>query len=195
MRGPARCYPQVRIEIRPSIVLSGEIGVFAARRFAKDVVIVPATHFEDVRLLEWTVFQTLDAVTKRKLIGYCPGTHEGLLAPPDLNYISVAWQMNHSCQPNVGFNAADDFVAMRAIRRGEELTWDYAFAELNPKFRMKCRCGAADCRRVVTGRDWQRMANSPHKARYFSPDLRRHIANVTAQSSRVAGPATRSVVA
>lgn len=57
--------------------------------------------------------------------------------------------MNHSCESNVGFNAADDFVAMRAIKRGEELCWDYAYAETNPKFRMKCRCGAIGCRRVV----------------------------------------------
>jgi hypothetical protein len=87
---PPQTYPAVSIEIKPSILLPGEIGVFAARRFAKDAVIVPATHFADVRLLEWAVFETLDAVTKRKLMGYCPGTPEGLLAPADLNYISVA---------------------------------------------------------------------------------------------------------
>jgi hypothetical protein len=62
----------------------GEIGVFAMRRFAKDAVIVPAAQFADVRLLEWAVFETLDAVTKRKLMGYCPGTPEGLLTQPDL---------------------------------------------------------------------------------------------------------------
>ncbi len=131
-----------------------------------------------MRLLAWPVFDALDATTKRKLKGYCVGTPEGLLAPADLNYISVAWQMNHSCQPNVGFNAAEDFVAMRAIQRGEELCWDYAFGESNPKFRMRCRCGAAGCRGVVTGRDWQMLVNDPDKAKYFSAELRRHIAAV-----------------
>lgn len=100
---PSHSYPKARIEIKPSIILPGKIGVFAARHFAKDAVIVPVEHLADVRLLEWSVFETLDAVTQRKLMGYCPGTPEGLLAPPDLNYISAAWQMNHSCQPNVGF--------------------------------------------------------------------------------------------
>lgn len=170
---PPQTYPAVSIEIKPSIILPGEIGVFATRRFAKDSIIVPAAHFADARLLEWAVFKTLDAVTKRKLMGYCPGTPEGLLAPADLNYISVAWQMNHSCQPNVGFNATDDFVAMRAIKRGEELCWDYAFAESNPKFRMKCRCGAVDCRGVVTGKDWRHLMSEPAKRGYFSSDLRR----------------------
>lgn len=159
--------------------MPGEIGVFATRRFAKDAVIVPAEHFANVRLLEWSVFETLDAGTKRKLMGYCPGTREGLLAPPDLNYISVAWQMNHSCRPNVGINAADDFVAMRSIKRGEELCWDYAFAESNPKFSMKCRCGAVDCRGVVTGTDWQHLKLDPNKLRYFSADLRRLVQETT----------------
>lgn len=124
------------------------------------------------------MFETLDRVTQRKLMGYCPGTPEGLLAPPDLNYLSVAWQMNQSCQPNVGFNAGDDFVAMRAIKRGEELCWDYGFAEGNPNFRMKCRCGAVDCRGVVTGKDWQRLKSDPNKLRYFSADLRRLVQEV-----------------
>ena len=164
-------YPEVRIEIKPSFILPGEIGVFATRRFPKNAVIVPAAHFADVRLLDWAMVETLDAVTKRKLMGYCIGTPEGLLAPSDLNFISAAWQMNHCCQPNVGFNAAEDFVAMRTIKRGEELCWDYGFAELNPQFRMECRCGAVECRGVVTGTDWQRLKSDPNKLRYFSPDL------------------------
>lgn len=104
---PQETYPAVRIEIKPSIILPGEIGVFAMRRIAKDEIIVPATHFADARLVEWSVFDRLDAVTKRKIMGYCPGTAEGFFAPPDLNYISVAWQINHSCDPNVGFNERD----------------------------------------------------------------------------------------
>ncbi len=149
--------------------------MFAVRRFARDEIIIPATHFADVRLLPWAEFDTLDAITRRKLMGYCPGTPDGLLARPDLNYLSVAWQMNHSCMPNVGFNAADDFVAVRAIRRGEELCWDYAYAETNPKFRMRCRCGAVACRGVVTGGEWRRLMADPEKLRYFSPDLLRFI--------------------
>lgn len=175
---PRPLYPAIRIELKPSRILPDEIGVFAVRRFARDEIIIPAAHFADERLLPWAVFDTLDATTRRKLMGYCPGTPEGLLAPPDLNYLSVAWQMNHSCRPNVGFNAADDFVAMRAIRRGEELCWDYAFAETNPKFRMVCRCGAAACPGVVTGRDWRVLVNDPDTAKYFSAELRRHIAAV-----------------
>ena len=179
MTPPRHSYPAVRIEIRPSIILPGEIGVFATQRFPKDTLIVPGSHFANVRLLEWAEFETLDAVTKRKLMGYCPGTTEGLLAPPDLNYISVAWQMNHSCQPNVGFNATDDFVAMRTIRCGEELCWDYAYAETNPKFRMRCRCGTDGCRGVVTGKDWRNLMADTSKLRYFSAELLKLVESVT----------------
>lgn len=64
---------------------------------------------------------------------------------------------------------------MRSIKRGEELCWDYAYDESNPKFRMRCRCGHAQCRGMVTGRDWQLLVNDPRCSKYFSPSLRRHI--------------------
>ena len=172
-----KTYPAVRIEIKPSIILPGEIGVFATRRIFKDAVIVPATNFSDVRLIEWAVFDTLDAVTQRKIMGYCPGTAEGFFAPTDLNYISVAWQLNHSCSPNVGFYGSDDFVAMRSIKRGEELCWDYAFDENNPKFRMRCHCGAVNCRCVVTGCDWLALSADAGCIRYFSTALRGLVAS------------------
>ena len=168
-------YPAVRIEIRPSSILPGEIGVFSTCRIVKDEVIVPATHFADAQLFVWSVFDRADAVTKRKIMGYCPGTAEGFFAPPDLNYISVAWQINHSCDPNVGFNESDDFVAMRTIKRGEELCWDYAFDESNSKFRMRCRCGSIRCRGMVTGGDWQLLVNDSGCRKYFSAGLRRHV--------------------
>lgn len=173
-------YPAVRIEIRPSKILPGEIGVFATRRVGKNTVIVPASHFADARHIAWSEFATIDPATRRKLMGYCPGTLEGLLAPPDLNYISVAWQINHSCNPNVGFNANDDFVAMRTIQRAEELCWDYAFGETNPKFRMRCYCGSAQCRGVVKGTDWRVLVNEGNSRKYFSAGLRGFIEAVSA---------------
>ena len=64
------------------LLARGELAHGVQRGVAQ--VIVPAAQFADVRLLEWAVFETLDAVTKRKLMGYCPGTPEGLLTQPDL---------------------------------------------------------------------------------------------------------------
>ncbi|MGH7803107.1 MAG: SET domain-containing protein-lysine N-methyltransferase [Candidatus Binatia bacterium] len=67
---------------------------------------------------------------------------------------------NHSCDPNSGIRisaeGAPALHAMRAIRAGEEITWDYAMAEADFVIRgvaasFPCRCGAEHCRGVVAG--------------------------------------------
>jgi SET domain-containing protein len=45
--------------------------------------------------------------------------------PPTLNMLSVGWYVNHSDRPNLEADEAGRFVALRRIRRGEELTADY----------------------------------------------------------------------
>lgn len=59
--------------------------------------------------------------------------------------------LNHSCEPNVGVLGFFDFVAMRDIKAGEELTTDYAMQDdsnwLVPGG--KCLCEAQNCRGVI----------------------------------------------
>lgn len=62
---------------------------------------------------------------------------------------------NHSCDPNIGVQGQIVFVAMRDIQTGEELTHDWATTD-DDDSEMECHCGAGVCRKVVTGRDWQR---------------------------------------
>src|SRR6516165_3310796 len=62
---------------------------------------------------------------------------------------------NHSCEPNIGVQGQIVFVAMRDIAAGEELTHDWATTD-DEDYRMECRCGAATCRKIVTGKDWQK---------------------------------------
>lgn len=45
--------------------------------------------------------------------------------PPTLNMLSVGWYVNHSDRPNVEANQDGQFVTLRRIRKGEELTADY----------------------------------------------------------------------
>jgi hypothetical protein len=66
--------------------------------------------------------------------------------------------LNHSCDPNLGIKTnrygLPDFVAMRDIEEGEELTWDYAMSEWTHyerpdpalEFDLICLCGAKNCR-------------------------------------------------
>ncbi|HEU4388349.1 MAG TPA: SET domain-containing protein-lysine N-methyltransferase [Blastocatellia bacterium] len=62
---------------------------------------------------------------------------------------------NHSCDPNIGVKGQIVFVAMRDIESGEELTHDWATTD-DDSYEMECRCGAANCRRIISGQDWRR---------------------------------------
>jgi SET domain-containing protein len=83
---------------------------------------------------------------------------------------TVMMFLNHSCEPNVGIRGQIIFVAMRDIRRGEELTIDYAMFGGDPK-PMRCACQAAACRGVITAADWRRKELQRKYRGYFSSYL------------------------
>lgn len=76
---------------------------------------------------------------------------------------------NHSCDPNVWM--ADDVttVARRRIKAGQEVTIDYATHSVMPEWRMECRCGSANCRRVISGNDWLRGDLQQRYGGHWSP--------------------------
>jgi SET domain-containing protein len=58
--------------------------------------------------------------------------------------------MNHCCEPNIRSQIMRGhilFMSMRRIEAGEELTLDYRFDHTDE--RVKCRCGAENCRGVI----------------------------------------------
>jgi hypothetical protein len=63
--------------------------------------------------------------------------------------------MNHSCDPNTAGLGDDALVAIRDILPGEEVTYDYATSEIDPRVfaGWECRCGAPNCRKVISARD------------------------------------------
>jgi uncharacterized protein len=83
--------------------------------------------------------------------------------------------LNHSCDPNVGVKGEITFVAMRQIRAGEELTHDWAMTD-DDDYSIECNCGTPDCRKTLTGKDWQRPDLQARYAGYFSAYLARKIA-------------------
>jgi SET domain-containing protein len=74
---------------------------------------------------------------------------------------------NHSCEPNIGVRGQVVFVAMRDIEAGEELTHDWATTD-DDDYQMKCDCRATNCRKIVTGKDWQRMDLQERYSGYMS---------------------------
>ncbi len=72
-------------------------------------------------------------------------------------------KVNHSCNPDCGIKlnstGAHNFVAMRSISIGEEITFDYAMRNYGVDyFPTKCMCGAEKCRGHITG--WKSLPDS-----------------------------------
>lgn len=67
---------------------------------------------------------------------------------------SIKLYQNHSCNPNVGLHGEITFIAMKDIKKNEELTVDYAFID-NEDYSFKCTCGSKSCRETITGFDWK----------------------------------------
>lgn len=166
-------FPPVIIEIKPSKMIRGEVGLFAVRNLKKGTIIADDAQFK-TKFYRWEDIR-LDKTTKAKVKDFCQTTKYGFFAPPNLNYLSIAWFMNHSCSPNVGVNDIGDFVAMKFIRKGEELVWDYAFGEIDSDIKMKCNCGSKSCRGVLTGRDWRRPELLGKYFKYFMPNFKKEI--------------------
>ncbi len=86
-------------------------------------------------------------------------------SPADVDDMSVF--INHSCDPNVGFRGQVVYVAMRAIRAGEELCHDYAM-ERSDDYALDCHCGSPLCRGKVSGADWKLPELQERYRGYFS---------------------------
>lgn len=60
--------------------------------------------------------------------------------------------LNHSCDPNLGFTPDGmNYMALRDIKTGEEMFWDYSTCENDAIWSMDCLCGSAKCRGKVRG--------------------------------------------
>ena len=95
---------------------------------------------------------------------------------PEERELSMLYS-NHSCDPNLGVRGQITFVAMRAIQAGEELTHDWATTD-DDDYSVDCKCGAPNCRKTVTGKDWKRQDLQQRYAGYFSAYLSRKIAAI-----------------
>jgi len=78
--------------------------------------------------------------------------------------------INHSCEANLGFRGQVTFVARRAIKAGEELSYDWAMEE-DSAARTRCTCRARRCRKTLTGQDWKSPTLQRRYRGYFSTYL------------------------
>ena len=83
--------------------------------------------------------------------------------------------VNHSCNPNAGLSGQIGLVAMRDIKIGEEVCFDYAMSDTMPYDEFICGCGSLNCRGTVGGNDWQKPVLQKRYAGFFAPHVQRKI--------------------
>jgi hypothetical protein len=147
-------------------------GLFAIADIAKDeIVAVKGGHIVDRKTLREKIAPVLGPVEIQ--------IDDDLFIAPvtgDERELSMLY-LNHSCDPNLGVRGEITFVAMGDIRAGEELTHDWAMTD-DDDYSLECNCGASNCRKILTGKDWQRPDLQKRYAGYFSAYLTRKIALV-----------------
>lgn len=170
--------PKLMYEIRPSKAFSGEVGTFAVRSIKKGAVIGDVDSPEEVVFLHRRDFKKLDPATRKKVEGFCViDEDEEYCVPADLNNMGSSWYFNHSCDSNVAYDQKGNFVALRNIKKDEELFLDYGRMFTDPKFKMKCACGAKNCRGLVTGSDWLDPEFRKKNRKSMWPDMRKMKSN------------------
>jgi len=158
-------YINPKLEAEPRHEMGG-YGVFAKKPIeAGELLTVWGGRIIDERGLE-----QLPPVTRRHAVQ----VEEGLYLAP-IGPAEPADYFNHSCRPNAGMSGQIALVAMRDIAPGEEVCFDYAMCDGSPYDEFDCACGSSDCRRRVTGDDWQIPRLWERYAGYYSPYLQRRI--------------------
>jgi uncharacterized protein len=156
-------YRSPKTEVRESQIHGR--GLFATADIEKDeIVAVKGGHIVDRKTLREQVTPRLGPVEIQ--IG-----DDLFIAPvtDEQRELSMLYS-NHSCNPNLGMRGEITFVAMRDILTGEELTHDWAMTD-DDDYSVECKCGAPDCRKILTGKDWQRPDLQKRYASYLSAYL------------------------
>ena len=113
-------------------------GIFAARNFKKGTMVLkfkikPITKKQMMRLSK----------DDKNHLGYAGEGRYFVLRPPERF-------LNHSCSPTT-YDSVDRLIAMRNIKKGEEITIDYAIAGFD-NWKMRCYCGSKNCRKIIHGK-------------------------------------------
>src|SRR5579872_26202 len=142
-----KSYRSPKTEIRKSFINSK--GLYAKSFLSKDEIVVVRTgHIiteEELRKKK-TIIKDADLQIADNFY----------LAPLSKDeFKNIMTFVNHSCEPNLGLMGNCIFVAMRDIKKREELFLDYAMFDNNDT-NFVCNCGNLTCRKIITGRDWQK---------------------------------------
>lgn len=95
--------------------------------------------------------------------------------------------MNHSCNPNIVVKhdsiAKSTFIAMRDIKKGEELTHDYGVGAMDQFGKtlwiMDCKCESKNCRKKIPGDFFKQPKETQRKYyKYLPPTIKRRYKDI-----------------
>ena len=115
-------------------------GVFAGRAFASGDVIHVLSG---------------DTMGIAEFIRRVNGSSEGIDDPLQVGkrtYIDLdefSRTFNHSCDPSAGLRKRSELFALRDIRTGEEITYDYSLTIAPTDWKMRCACRSPSCRTMI----------------------------------------------
>lgn len=103
---------------------------------------------------------TLDEIMKRVFDGVEDQSDPlGIDEEMYLDLDEISRTFNHSCNPNSYLKGKSDLIAMRDIRAGEEITYDYSTTMSDNREKIekaggtlwthKCNCRSENCRKII----------------------------------------------
>lgn len=104
--------------------------------------------------------------------------NEMFIGPKSIEETDDADWFNHSCNPNAGLKGQIILMAMRDIKIGEEITFDYVMScsqKGEKRILFNCECGADNCRGEITNQDWKKAQLQQKYKGYFSYFVQRNI--------------------
>jgi hypothetical protein len=154
-------------------MLPGEVGLFASNQIPAGTVLISGDAFSE-SWVSWEdmKFASAPSACRNMIEKWCYFDDHGAWIPPDFNSLPVYYHINHSCQPNVGHDADDGWVALCDIIGGEELFMDFRLTSLASRFAMQCSCGTRDCAGVVRGDAWMDRSFAKKNLDRFPPYFR-----------------------
>jgi SET domain-containing protein len=88
--------------------------------------------------------------------GVYKGYYMGPLKPNDP--LDDAEKFNHSCDANAGVRGQIIVVAIRKIKRGEEICFNYETVEIDEScLGFECHCESKNCRKFIDGSAWKNL--------------------------------------
>jgi hypothetical protein len=160
-------YFDSRLQIRPSPIHGH--GIFAIERISSGELVIAWSG------CLYTIEEARAGVPKPDSLA---GFDEGLYLGEDPAYPDTLDRfLNHSCDPVLWMANQHSLCARCDIFPGDEVTADYALWEIDPawNFGSICRCGSANCRRNITGNDWELRELQERYAGHFLPCINRRI--------------------